>query len=254
MARQVALTVDVEPDWAVRGTRAFREVAPRFLRFLEERRMRATFFVVSDLMAVSPGLVAELAERNEVGSHGCTHRLLDRLNAEEVEHELRASRERLAQVARRVVGFRAPFFRRPRGFFRSVRKAGYRYDASLGSVMPGPLNRRLSELPCPFRRGGVQEFPTSAMAGGMLPLSLTWLRLLWPLSGGQMPQSASLLYLHLHEFLPPETASCLPLALRRVLARNCGETAWRVLDEALEALDAEFVACGDRLGPDAGAL
>jgi hypothetical protein len=85
------------------------------------------------------------------------------------------------------------------------------------------------------------------MCGGLAPLSLTWLRLLAPLSLKQLPGSASLIYLHLHEFLPAETARCLPLPLRRLLTRNCGEEAWRILDKALAALEGQYVACTDML-------
>jgi hypothetical protein len=252
MDPRIALTVDLEPDWGVAGTRAFEEVTPRFLRFLEERGMRATFFVVSDLMDASEGLVAELGRAHEIASHGCGHRLLDSLDERAARAELMASRERLEGTGHRVEGFRAPFFRRRRGLARLVREAGYRYDASMGSVMPGPWNRRLGALPCPFRRGGIDEFPTSAMARGMLPLSLTWLRLLDPLAAGQLRGSASMLYLHLHEFLPAETAACLPAPVRWLLTRNCGEAAWPILDRAMDALGAQFVACRELLERPAG--
>ncbi|KPK65059.1 MAG: hypothetical protein AMK73_04020, partial [Planctomycetes bacterium SM23_32] len=128
-----------------------------------------------------------------------------------------------------------------------LKEAGYRYDASLGSVLPGPLNARLARLPCPFRWASVYEFPTSAMAGGLLPLSLTWLRLTAPLAARLLPRSPSLIYLHLHEFLPAETAAVLPVRLRAVLTRNCGEDAWEVLDRALDVLDAEFATCAEML-------
>lgn len=247
MRNRIALTVDVEPDWGVRGTRAFREVTPRFLRFLEERGMRATFFVVSDLMDQTAELVAALHEANEVASHGRSHRLLDTLGAAEVDREMRESRERLAMAAGTVDGFRAPFFRRCRNFFSRLEGAGYRYDASFGSVVPGPENGRLHSLPCPFARESAYEFPTSAMGGGLLPLSLTWLRLLAPVGRSLLLPSASLIYLHLHEFLPAETASCLPLPLRRILTRNCGEPAWRIFEETVERLDAEFTTCREIL-------
>ena len=128
-----------------------------------------------------------------------------------------------------------------------LREAGYAYDASLGTVWPGPRNGRLHSLPCPHRRGGLWEFPTSAMGGGLLPLSLTWLRLFAPRSLSWLADSAGIVYLHLHEFLPAETASCLPLHLRHVLTRNCGEPAWDVLDRALDALGAEVTTCCDVL-------
>ncbi len=247
MSKRIALTIDLEPDWGIRGTRAFHEVTPRFLRFLEDRGMRATFFVVSDLIAASPAMVTALAERNEVASHGCTHRILTRLDDAEVRREMRESRARLEECGVAVAGFRAPFFRRCRDFFRRLAEAGYRYDASMGSVTPGPLNWRLGRTPCPTWRDGVREFPTSAMALGMLPLSLTWLRLCTPMGRRLLPASASLVYLHLHEFLPPETASCLSPPLRRLLTRNCGEAAWAILAHALDALGAEFTTCRDIL-------
>jgi hypothetical protein len=225
------------------GTRAYRQVTPRFLRFLEERGFRATFFVVSDLLDVSEDIVAGLGEGHEVASHGASHALLNERSREEAMAELRYSRERLEAVVGPVEGFRAPFFSRCGEMTRLLREAGYRYDASLGSVYPGPHNRRLHGLECPYRQDGFWQFPTSAMCGGMFPLSLTWLRLLGPMPPGQMPRSAKLIYLHLHEFLPGETASCLPTHLRHLLTRNCGERAWGILDRALEALGGEFTTC-----------
>jgi peptidoglycan/xylan/chitin deacetylase (PgdA/CDA1 family) len=248
MSKRIALTVDLEPDWGVRGTRAFQEVTPRFLRFLEDRRMRATFFVVSSLTKASPIMISALAERNEVASHGCTHRLLDRLDEAEVQREMRASRERLQACGVKVEGFRAPYFRRCKEFFKHLAEAGYRYDASMGSVVLSPVNWWLHRMPCPYQRDSVYEFPTSAMGMGLLPLSLTWLRFCAPLTRRLLPGSASLIYLHLHDFLPAETASCLPLPLRRLLTRNCGERAWAILDRSLDALSAEFTTCGDMLG------
>lgn len=247
MSKRIALTVDVEPDWGVRGTRAFREVTPRFLRFLEERQMRATFFVVSELGEAFPDLVGALGERNEVASHGRTHRLLSRLEPAEARRELRESRRQLEACGQKVEGFRAPFFSGCASFLNYLAGAGYRYDSSMGSVMPGPMNRRLGLLPCPFQRGRLYEFPTSAMARGLLPLSLTWLRVCQPLSWKLLPRSASLVYLHLHDFLPAESASCLPMPLREVLARNCGGAAWGILERALQALDADFTTCSEVL-------
>lgn len=239
----LALTVDLEPDWGIRGSRAYREVTPRFLRFLEDRGLRATFFVVSDLLDVSEDIVAGIGERHEVASHGMSHRLLSGLSREQRMAELRQSRERLAEVAGPVEGFRAPFFSRRPDLSHLLRGAGYRYDASLGSVYPGPHNGRLHGMRCPFWQNGVWEFATSAMCGGMFPLSLTWLRLLAPLPGEQFSGRTALMYLHLHEFLPAETGACLPLHLRRLLTRNCGEPAWGILDRALDALGGEFTTC-----------
>jgi hypothetical protein len=247
MMRRIALTVDLEPDWGIRGTRAFREVTPRFLRFLEERDIRATFFVCSDLMDASAELVAAIGECNEVASHGRCHRLLGGLSRGEALKEMVESRRRLQETGLPVEGFRAPFFRRAPDHFALVQRAGYAYEASLGTIVPGPLNAWFGSMRCPHDRGGLQEFPTSAMGGGLLPLSLTWLRLCGPAAVWHLPGRPGMVYLHLHEFLSPETARDVPAALRWALTRHCGEPAWGILDRALDALGAEFTTCADIL-------
>jgi len=248
MGARVALTVDLEPDWGVGGARAYREVLPRFLKFLEERGARATFFVVSDLLDVDAGLVADIAGAHEVASHGATHRRLDRLDVAEVERELTESRMRLQEVAGCVDGFRAPFFARCDGLSQMLQRAGYRYDASLGTVWPGLGSRRIGRTGCPHRRDGMWQLPTSSIcAAGLLPLSLTWLRLLSPVVRGSRIPASGLIYLHLHEFLPRESAAVLGRPLRWMLRRNCGEPAWDILDRTLTNLDAELVACCDLL-------
>jgi hypothetical protein len=81
----------------------------------------------------------------------------------------------------------------------------------------------------------------------MLPLSLTWLRLFAPRSFRWLPRRPQMLYLHLHEFLPAETASCLPPHLRWTLTRNCGRKAWDVLARAVDALAAPMTTCAEIL-------
>lgn len=228
----VALTVDLEPDWGRGGTEAFHRVTPRFLDLLDERGARATFFVASDLLDEDDGMVAALAKQHEVASHGCSHVLLPRVDARRACRELEESRTRLEQATgRAVAGFRAPFFARAGGHLERVRAAGYQYDASVGSVWPGPHNRRLGKLDCPYESNGIAVFPTSAMAHGLLPLSLTWLRViprrLWGAPRGR-PQ---VFYLHLHEFLPAETAHEVPWHVRKVITRRCGNRHGTYSDE-----------------------
>lgn len=242
MGQPLALTIDVEPDWGVRGTRAFTQVTPRFLRFLERLGIRGTFFVCSSLLDVSADLVTEMAERNEIASHGCSHRPLSGLSRGEALREMRRSRRRLQKAGRPVRGFRAPFFRRCRGHAELVRSAGYAYDASVGSLMPGPRNVWLEGMDHPRRIGPQPGLPTSAAGLGILPLSLTWLRVAGPRAARAIVRP-SVFYLHLHEFLPPDTTRNLPLPLRALLGLNCGQRAWYVLEKALEKLECTFVTC-----------
>jgi peptidoglycan/xylan/chitin deacetylase (PgdA/CDA1 family) len=239
------LTIDVEPDWGKSGSRAFTEVTPRFLRFLEERNIPATFFVCSDLLDVSEDIVRGIAERHEVGSHGCSHRLLTDVSRAEARREVGESRSRLARLGLEVRGFRAPFFRRRADHLALVREAGYDYDASLGSVLPGPQNARLAGRPLRRCRGGLYQFATSSVGWGLLPASLTWLRQAGAAAFRLCGSRPRLIYLHLHEFLPAATAGSLPPGLRWLLTRNCGEPAWDVLDRALEALGCNFATCSD---------
>ena len=220
---------------------------PLVLRFLEKRGSRATFFVVAAVADVSSHILCPTAERNEVGSHGLTHRRLDRLTVEETQRELELSKKRLEEVGQEVTGFRAPFFRCSRLQLRQVAQAGYTYDASLGSVVPGPHNGYLSSLECPHRRSGLWEFPADAMCQGMMPLSLTYLRLTYPVGPRMLPHAPRLLYLHLHEFLPPETGNVLPRLLRKGLTRNCGCMAWEILARAFDVWDVQFTCCRELL-------
>src|SRR5215475_5592985 len=62
MPGHVALTFDDGPD---------RVATPRFLRLLEERGVRATFFLLGSMVQRSPELAREIAEAgHEVGLHG----------------------------------------------------------------------------------------------------------------------------------------------------------------------------------------
>jgi peptidoglycan-N-acetylglucosamine deacetylase len=66
--RHVALTFDDGPDPAA---------TPRFAQLLADRQVRATFFLLGEMVARAPGLAAELAAAgHEIGVHGFQHRYL----------------------------------------------------------------------------------------------------------------------------------------------------------------------------------
>ncbi len=90
----------------------FVAMTERFLDFLEQRRVRATVFVVGELARSHPGLVRQVAERgHEIGLHGLRHVTLGDIGPERLRGELQEGKERLEDVARGPVpGFRAPIF------------------------------------------------------------------------------------------------------------------------------------------------
>ena len=125
-------TVDVEPDWGVSGTRAVREELPRLLDMLDERGIRATFFVSGAMVQPCREVLGRIGPQHELASHGQEHRRMDSLPREAVRRELCDSREAVASLGREVLGVRAPFFATPPWWCEEAAAAGYRYDASAG--------------------------------------------------------------------------------------------------------------------------
>ncbi|NOY81268.1 MAG: polysaccharide deacetylase family protein [Kiritimatiellaeota bacterium] len=241
------LTVDTEPDWGMHGWTAVREMLPRLLELLDARGVRATFFVVGEALEAAPGALAAIGPEHEIGSHGLTHCVLSDLAPVDVARELVESRERLEDGFQRPVrGVRAPFFRSTPNWVSEVRGAGYSYESSAGRIYPSPVNVRSAHW-APRLDGGVWRLPIGTFRGGYTPFCLTYLRLLPELFRHLVDCKAAMFYLHLHEFLPPETAACLPRRTRFLLRRNAGERAWRLLEEVLDAVEGPFVTCSEFL-------
>jgi peptidoglycan/xylan/chitin deacetylase (PgdA/CDA1 family) len=242
------VTVDVEPDWGIRGCQAIREVLPRLSDLFRRRRVRATFFVVADLLESCAELFREAFAGHEIASHGLTHRVLAGLGEGEVAFELAESRRRLeAAFGCRVAGFRAPFLRTPPGWFRLLRGAGYAYDSSHGAVAPSPRNAR----PKPWRvtrEAGIAEIPAAALRTGWVPFSLTYLRLLAPLGERLISPRAPVVFFHLHELAEPSLVRALPWPMRAALRRNSGAAAWPILDRMLAQCAGRSVTCSEFLG------
>lgn len=241
------VTVDVEPDWGIRGCQAIREVLPRLGDLFRRRNVRATFFVVADLLESCADLFRETFSGHEVASHGLTHRILAGLGEKEVAFELAESRRRLeAAFGRRVAGFRAPFLRTPPEWFRLLKAAGYEYDSSRGAVSPSPRNARPKSWRV-TREDGIAEIPAAALRTGWIPFSLTYLRLLAPLGERLVSPRAPMIYFHLHELAEPSLARVLPWRLRLPLRRNSGAAAWPILERTLARCAGRSVTCSQFL-------
>jgi peptidoglycan/xylan/chitin deacetylase (PgdA/CDA1 family) len=111
---------------------------------LLKRRMRASFFVVSERIGL-PGFlsayqVQELAGAGMViGSHGATHRPWVRLRRQELDEELNASRRRLEELVGQAVDQAAcPLGTYNRSVLRGLRFAGYHkvYTSDQGPARP----------------------------------------------------------------------------------------------------------------------
>jgi len=236
-------TVDTEPDWGMAGHRGIKEVLPRLLEWCDRRGIVATFFVTAGVVEECRKELFEIGPQHEIASHGLTHRRLDRLSPDELRKELRQSKSLLEGLGRKVQGVRAPFFATPPNWIEEAQAAGYAYDASAGCAFPSLKNRRLQrgcDLSGPMPQLGVSTF-----LDGMTPCCLTYLRLYHPLGIRMIPRAPRMFYLHLHEFLPRETAADLSPWVRLLLTRNCGDRAWRILDRAFNRLSNEWITCSD---------
>ncbi len=213
----LAVTIDIE-DWyhlaPITGlpTSKFRDVEHFFsewnepydyltkptkkvLKLLEELNIRATFFVVADVVEHYPGLVKQIAkEGHEIACHGLHHAC--KIHPRTKEPLLaKAEFERRTQQAKRiledasgqeVIGYRAPNAYIAGWMLDSLEELGFKYDSSLiinsfynktdshlkavdtrpycprrGSLEPGNKNRGILEIPWPYFEFGF-KFP----AGG----------------------------------------------------------------------------------------
>lgn len=111
----------------------------RLLDWLAAAEVSATFFIIGEIAAADPRLVAEIAEAgHEVGSHGWDHTRVHRLTPASFREDVRRSKDVLEQAAGRpVLGYRAPTFSivRATGWAIDVlAECGYTYDSSIFPV------------------------------------------------------------------------------------------------------------------------
>jgi len=229
------LSVDVEPDWGAQAApgapqAGLDEGLPWLLETLERHGARATFFVVGEL-AEAFARRCPPGGAHEVGAHGLTHRRLSWLGEAELDEELSGARARLEGVGFRVEGFRAPFFDAPPDLGARLARAGYRYDASAGGLLPSAANRPHAPRAPARGAGDVTRLSGDALRLLRAPANLTWLRLLDPCGLPLLPARPRHFLLHLHELVPAASGlATLPWPLSRLHARGSGLRARELLD------------------------
>ncbi|MFH1084370.1 MAG: polysaccharide deacetylase family protein [Chloroflexota bacterium] len=113
------------------------------LHLLRRHGVKATFFVVGDVLRHEPALIQRLwAEGHEIGCHGWSHRPLWGLDPEQFERELADFDREVAAVlpVEEIVGFRAPTFsldERSAWALDHLAAHGYRYDSSIFPMRVG---------------------------------------------------------------------------------------------------------------------
>ncbi|MDH7489221.1 MAG: polysaccharide deacetylase family protein [Anaerolineae bacterium] len=203
-----AFTVDVE-EWyqaelirqrqlPVEPRAQVEEALEPLLAMLEETGVRATFFVVGEVMRKHPALFRRIHDLgHEIACHGMSHRPLWTMSEAELERELGEFADLYDRVldGGRPAGFRAPTFslnQDTRWAIPVLREFGYAYDSSIF-----PARTPLYGVPdaplAPYRisaadvqreepRGPLWEFPMTVctVAGLRLPVSGGAYLRLWP--------------------------------------------------------------------------
>ncbi|MCE4607097.1 MAG: polysaccharide deacetylase family protein [Desulfurococcales archaeon] len=130
----VFLTFDIEPDappYQSDSTRGLEEGLPWILEMLNKRRVKATFFIVGELADRYPSIIeAIVGGGHEIGSHGYSHRRMDKLPPEEALREIRRSIDSLS-VFQQVSSFRAPNLQPPKINVDDYLSLGIKVDSSV---------------------------------------------------------------------------------------------------------------------------
>lgn len=154
--RVASVSLDLDDKWTYMKTRGLPGwqdlpsyldvVVPRVLRFLEERSLRITFFVVGQDAALSRNahLLRSITDAgHEVANHSFHHEpWLHLYSRNEVESELALAEEHIEKATgRRPFGFRGPGYSVSDTVTEVLSARGYRYDASTLPTFFGPAAR-----------------------------------------------------------------------------------------------------------------
>lgn len=141
-AEHVALTFDDGPHQVA---------TPQLLRILEERGVRATFFLLGRMTAGLPLVAAEIAAAgHEIALHGRDHRSLVGLGPRATYRDLAQSRDVVAEVTGQVpTWYRPPYGRMTGAGFLAARRLGLTpvlWTAEGRDWVPGSTPRSINDM------------------------------------------------------------------------------------------------------------
>lgn len=121
-------------------------VVPRALKFLKERNLKITFFIVGQDAALEKNAesLASIAEANhEIGNHSFRHEpWLHLYSKAELETELEKTEKAIAKITnQRLVGFRGPGYSLSPTVLEVLAERDYEYDCSILPTFIAPLAR-----------------------------------------------------------------------------------------------------------------
>ncbi len=221
----------------------------RILGILEEKKVRATFFVLGWIAQRHPELVRMINRQgHEIATHGLSHRLLTELTPEQFEEELKLSLQLIEKnTGKKVIGHRAPSFTMTEKTLWALdilARHGLKYDSSVFPVSFHP-DYGVPDAPlAPYKiTEEVWEFPLSVVKimGRNIPISgggyfriLPYSFVRYGIRRANLEGRPVVFYLHPWELDPDQPRLKLPLSKRFRHYKNLDKTErrfTRLLDE-----------------------
>ena len=151
-----SLSLDLDNQWSymkIHGDEGWETfpsyldtIVPRALKFLSDRNLRITFFIVGQDAALEKNhqAIRSIAKAgHEIGNHSFHHESWLHLYSEpEIEAEIERAEQHIEQVTgQRPTGFRGPGYSFSPSVLSVLKRRGYKYDASTFPTYLGPLAR-----------------------------------------------------------------------------------------------------------------
>ncbi len=228
------VTVDLEYDFETDQTRSIAEIVPKLLDLFDKHKIRATFFVLGEIVEKFPKLIKKIAKKHEIASHGYTHVRLNKLNDKELWFQVSKSKKVIENLGIKCRGFRAPYFLTDDRLFKMLEKVGYEYDSSLtNSFFPGryfhisSINRKFK-----IRDRGLIERPVPSWTFLKFPpAGFSYYTFFYPFS--KFFKIPYMIYLHPCKFLNKWPKNNINYIIRIVYGRNKGKKAWKIFNELI---------------------
>lgn len=148
----------------------------KLLDLLDNKQVKATFFVLGWIAKKLPDLIKEISRRgHEIGSHSYSHKLLSLMKKDEFVKEIEHSLEAINfAINKPVKGFRAPCFsvtNKNLWVFDVLNRYGFVYDSSVFPFGDYPDEaKNQTEQNFFHLKNGLIEFPIKAVKFGVVTI------------------------------------------------------------------------------------
>ncbi|MEA3429639.1 MAG: polysaccharide deacetylase family protein [Nanoarchaeota archaeon] len=235
------MSVDLEYDFDSKKSESVSEVIPKLLNLFDDFDVKATFFVVGELVDKYETLIREIGEKHEIGSHSQTHPRLDGVDIKRLNFEVAESKKQIEKLGFKCNGFRSPFMKPHKMLMQTLKNNGYTYDSSFSSSHPPFFVNPLIKTK-PYKKH-VIELPADQFFWKMVPTSFFYYRFLYPWS--KSFKEPYMFYLHPCELQMNLDLGSMPMWRKMFYKRNLGKNSWKILREFFENSNSKWVSCMD---------